>query len=43
MEAHTNVDVVVNVAELRSLLQECLHLVYRGASVEEAALSWPLP
>lgn len=42
MEAHTNVDVVVNVEELRALLEDCLPLIFGGASVTEAALPWPL-
>ena len=41
MEAHTNVDVVVDLAQLRALLQSRLPLVFAGASVEAAALPWP--
>ena len=41
MEAHTNVDVVVNLDEFRALLESRLPLVFSGASVEEAALPWP--
>lgn len=41
MEAHTNVDVVVNLEELRALLADRLPLVYAGYPVEEAALPWP--
>lgn len=41
VEAHTNVDVVVNVAELRALLVSCLPRVFEGASVESASLPWP--
>ena len=41
VEAHTNVDVVVDLAQLRALLQSRLPLVFAGASVEAAALPWP--
>ncbi|CAL8471513.1 g11055 [Coccomyxa elongata] len=41
VEAHTNVDVVVNLDEFRALLESRLPLVFGGASVEEAALPWP--
>ena len=41
VEAHTNVDVVVALAQLRALLQSRLPLVFAGASVETAALPWP--
>ncbi len=41
MEAHTNVDVVVNTEELRELLADRLPLVYAGYPVSEAALDWP--
>ena len=41
MEAHTNVDVVVDLAQLRALLQSRLPLVFAGASVESAGLPWP--
>ena len=41
VEAHTNVDVVVDLAQLRALLQSRLPLVFGGASVEAAALPWP--
>ncbi|EIE21972.1 hypothetical protein COCSUDRAFT_66769 [Coccomyxa subellipsoidea C-169] len=41
VEAHTNVDVVVNLDEFRALLESRLPLVYGGASVDEAALPWP--
>ena len=43
VEAHTNVDVVVNLDELRSLLESRLPLVFAGASVADAALPWPPP
>ena len=43
VEAHTNVDVVVNIAELRTLLETCLPHVFDGASVDQAALLWPSP
>ena len=41
VEAHTNVDVVVNVAELRALLESCLPHVFDGASVKSASVPWP--
>jgi protein O-GlcNAc transferase len=41
VEAHTNVDVVVDVPALRALLASRLPLVYAGASVADAALPWP--
>ena len=41
MEAHTNVDVVVDLTQFRALLESRLPLVFAGASVEEAALPWP--
>lgn len=41
MEAHTNVDVVVNLEELRVLLADRLPLVYAGYSVADAAINWP--
>ena len=41
VEAHTNVDVVVNLGELRALLDSRLPLVFAGASVQDAALPWP--
>lgn len=41
MEAHTNVDVVVHLKELRALLQDRLPMVYEGVSVEHAKLPWP--
>lgn len=41
VEAHTNVDVIVNVNELRNLLQDRLPHVWAGKSVAEAAISWP--
>lgn len=41
VEAHTNVDVVVNLDELRSLLADRLPLVYAGYSVQDALLPWP--
>ncbi len=43
MEAHTNVNVVVNVEELRALLTDRMPLVFAGASVEDTALPWPWP
>ena len=41
VEAHTNVDVVVNVNEFRALLQDRLPHVWAGKSVSEAAIPWP--
>ena len=41
MEAHTNVDVIVNLRELRSLLRDRLPHVFAGASVEAARMPWP--
>ena len=41
MEAHTNVDVVVDLGDFRALLESRLPLVFAGASVEEAELPWP--
>ena len=41
VEAHTNIDVVVNLAELKELLDSRLPLVFKGASVEEASWPWP--
>ena len=41
VEAHTNVDVVVDVQELRDLLDSRMPLVFGGATVEEAELPWP--
>jgi hypothetical protein len=41
VEAHTNVDVIVNLDEFRALLDNRLPLVFGGASLDEAALLWP--
>eukprot|EP01026_Neomeris_dumetosa_P004514 TRINITY_DN1120_c0_g1_i7.p1 TRINITY_DN1120_c0_g1~~TRINITY_DN1120_c0_g1_i7.p1 ORF type:complete len:345 (-),score=39.36 TRINITY_DN1120_c0_g1_i7:207-1241(-) len=41
VEAHTNVDVRVNIQEVRELLQSRLPLVFAGKSVKEAELLWP--
>ena len=41
MEAHTNVDVIVDLEALKGLLDSRLPLVFRGASVKEAELPWP--
>jgi hypothetical protein len=41
VEAHTNVDVVVDLAQFRALLESRLPLVFGGAPVEAAALPWP--
>jgi len=40
-EAHTNVDIVVDLAELRALLKHRLPYVWAGSAVEDAALPWP--
>ena len=42
VEAHTNVDVVVDVTELRALLADRLPLVFAGWSVASAAIPWPM-
>lgn len=41
VEAHTNVDIVVNLDELRALLRSRLPLVYNSASVKAALAPWP--
>lgn len=41
VEAHTNVDVIVDLDEFRALLDSRLPLVWRGSSVHDAALPWP--
>lgn len=41
VEAHTNVDIVVNLDELRALLRSRLPLVYNSASVKAAMAPWP--
>ncbi|KAL3161243.1 hypothetical protein ABBQ38_009607 [Trebouxia sp. C0009 RCD-2024] len=41
VEAHTNVDVVVNVNEFRALLRDRLPHVWAGKSVAEAVIPWP--
>jgi hypothetical protein len=41
VEAHTNVDVIVNIEELRSLMGNRLPYVYEGRGVEELRLPWP--
>jgi hypothetical protein len=43
LQAHTNVDVIVNLEEFRALLASRLPLVFAGASVADAALPWPSP
>ncbi len=42
VEAHTAVDVVVDVEALRELIAGRLRLIREGASVVEARLPWPL-
>ncbi|PRW56929.1 glycosyltransferase family 61 [Chlorella sorokiniana] len=41
VEAHTNVDVIVDIAAFRALLADRLPLVFAGWPVEAAALPWP--
>ncbi len=41
MEAHTNVDVVVDLQQFKQLLDSRLPLVFAGASVASAELPWP--
>ena len=40
-QAHTNVDVVVDLEQLRALLSDRLPHVFAGAPVSQAALPWP--
>lgn len=41
-QAHTNVDVVVDIPAFRALLADRLPLVFKGWPVEAAALPWPV-
>ena len=41
VEAHTNVDVIVNVPEFRALLADRLPLVRAGWAVSSAEVPWP--
>lgn len=41
MEAHTNVDVTVDLAALKQLLDSRLPLVFNNTPVAQAALPWP--
>ncbi len=41
VEAHTNVDVVVDLVAFKALLDSRLPLVFAGASKAEAELPWP--
>ena len=43
VEAHTNVDVIVNIQELRDLIASRLPLISAGLPVKAAALPWPPP
>eukprot|EP00877_Chromochloris_zofingiensis_P011468 jgi/Chrzof1/6575/Cz19g01180.t1 len=43
VEAHTNVDVVVDLVAFKALLDSRLSLVFAGVSVEEAKIDWPEP
>lgn len=42
VEAHTNVDVIVNIEEFKALLDDRLPYVWAGAKVETAAIPWPI-
>jgi hypothetical protein len=42
VEAHTNVDVIVDLEGVKALLDSRLPLVFEGKSVQEASLPWPL-
>lgn len=42
VEAHTNVDVIVDLEAVKELLDSRLPLVFAGASVKDAELPWPL-
>lgn len=41
VEAHTNVDVMVDIEEFRELLDSRLPLIFSGTSVKDAELPWP--
>ena len=41
VEAHTNVDVIVDIPQLKKLLDSRLPMVFRGASVQAASAIWP--
>lgn len=41
MEAHTRVDVVVDIPEFRALLDSRLPLVWNGTSIKDAEIAWP--
>ena len=41
VEAHTNVDIIVNLEELLALLRSRLPLVFNSASVKAALAPWP--
>ena len=43
VEAHTNIDVIVDIVAVRALLVSRLPLVWNGTAVEVAALPWPKP
>ena len=43
VEAHTNVDVIVNIQELRERIASRLPFIEAGLPVKAAALPWPLP
>jgi protein O-GlcNAc transferase len=42
VEAHTRVDVMVDLAAFKALLDSRLPLVFAGKSIKEAAMAWPL-
>lgn len=41
VEAHTNVDIIVDIPQLKLLLDSRLPLVFAGASVKAASAIWP--
>lgn len=41
VEAHTNVDVVVDIPEFKALLESRLPFVWNGSTVRQAGLAWP--
>lgn len=41
MEAHTNVDVIVDLAEFKALLDDRLPHVWAGEGVQQASIPWP--
>ena len=43
VEAHTNVDVIVNIQELHDLIASRLPLIEANLPIRAAALPWPPP